>query len=196
MYQASAALDNVFLLTKTDSGEQAPFIRPVTRRWRELVTLGPTLIAHASTRGAIAFMRDLMAGSVSLRTVHNIHQPAAQQAISINDGAGLSAIRVGLHDDFFQGLQPALAGVDATSTYRILLAAKVHRVGDTWAIHLLGSKAYGRHPDDTIADADSGLCAGRKIAKPDMPCCSDGATPNASSKHPLLSARIVPVVRV
>jgi hypothetical protein len=49
-------------------------------------------------RGVMEFMNDLLGVSISLGTVHNIHQRAAQRAIVINDSVELSAIRVGLHD--------------------------------------------------------------------------------------------------
>jgi hypothetical protein len=48
---------------------------------------------------------------------------AAQRAVGINDSVGLSPIRVGLHDELFQGSQPVLTGIDAASTYCYLLAA-------------------------------------------------------------------------
>jgi hypothetical protein len=53
----------------------------------------------------------------------------------------LAPIRVGLHDEIFQGNQPVLAGVDAHSTYCYLLAEAEHRDGDTWGVHLLDAQA-------------------------------------------------------
>jgi len=50
-----------------------------------------------------------------------IVQVAAEQA-AINQSQDLSDIRVGLHDEIFQGEQPVLVGVDARSTYCYLLA--------------------------------------------------------------------------
>ena len=66
-----------------------------------------------------------------------IHQAAAQLADAINRNQDLSNIRVGLHDEIFQGNQPVLAGVDSRSTYCYLLAAEEHRDAETWAIHLM-----------------------------------------------------------
>src|ERR1700692_3236677 len=112
---------------------------------------------------------------ISLGTVHNIHQQAAQRAVGINDSVDLSPIRAGLHDELFQGSQPVLTGIDAASTYCYLLAAEDHRDGDTWAIHLLDLQARGLNPDYTIADADAGagLRAGQKLTWPDTPCHGD-----------------------
>lgn len=173
MHKASAALDDLFSPAQTGDVEEVLFTLPVTRRWIKQATLGLTMICHASMRGVMEFMRDLVGVSISLGTVHNIHREAARQAISINDGVDLSAIRVGLHDEIFQGSQPVLAGIDAASTYCYLLAAEDHRDGDTWAIHLLDLKARGLHPDYTIADAGSGLRAGQKTAWPSIPCHGD-----------------------
>ena len=49
-------------------------------------------------------------------TLHGILEAAARRAGDINAGVELSAVRVGLHDEIFQGSQPVLAGVDAAST--------------------------------------------------------------------------------
>jgi hypothetical protein len=173
MHKASAALDDLFSPAQTDDQNKVLFSLPVTKRWLEQVTLALTMIAHASMRGVMEFMNDLLGVSISLGTVHNIHQRAALQAITINDSIDLSAIRVGLHDEIFQGSQPVLTGIDAASTYCYLLAAEDHRDGDTWTIHLLDLQARGLNPDYTIADAGSGLRAGQKLAWPDTPCHGD-----------------------
>jgi len=44
-------------------------------------------------------------------------QAATRQASAVNAEQDLSGIRVGLHDEIFQGATPVLAGVDARSTY-------------------------------------------------------------------------------
>ena len=88
-----------------------------------------------------------------LRNVHNVLGEAARRAGLVNVGIELSAVRVGLHDEIFQGPRPVLAGVDAQSTFCYLLAAETHRDGDTWAVHLLDAKARGLEPEFTIADA-------------------------------------------
>ena len=173
MHKASAALDEFFSTEQTDDQNKVLFSLPVTKRWLEQATLGLTMIAHASMRGVVEFMHDVLGVSISLGTVHNIHQRAAQRAVVINDSVDLSAIRVGLHDELFQCSQPVLAGIDAASTYCYLLTAEDHRDGDTWAIHLLDLQAQGLNPDYTIADAGTGLRAGQKLAWPGTPCHGD-----------------------
>jgi hypothetical protein len=131
MHKVSAALDELFSTEQTDDQNKVLFSLPVTKRWLEQTTLGLTMIAHASMRGVVEFMHDMLGVSMNLGTVHIIHQQAAQRAVVINDSVDLSAIRVELHDELFQGSQPVLAGIDAASTYCYLLAAEDHRDGDT-----------------------------------------------------------------
>src|SRR5258706_8702817 len=118
-------------------------------------------------------MRDVVGWSVSLGSVHNVLDAAALQAGVINAGVELSAVRVGLHDEIFQGPRPVLAGVDAKSPYCYLPAAETHRGGDTWGVHLMDAKARGLIPDYTIADAGQGARVGQQLALSDPPCHGD-----------------------
>ncbi len=59
------------------------------------------------------------------------------QFLMLLDNQDLSGIRVGLHDEIFQGATPVLAGGDAASIYCYPLAAEHRRDADTWGIHLL-----------------------------------------------------------
>ena len=166
-------LDELSSTEQTDDQNKVLFSLPVTKRWLKRATVGLTMIAHASMRGVVEFMHDVLGVSISLGTVHTIHQRAAQRAVVINTSVDLSAIRVGLHDELFQGSQPVLAGIDAASTYCYLLTAEDHRDGDTWAIHLLDLQARGLKPDYTIADAGTGLRASQKLAWSGTPCHGD-----------------------
>ncbi len=146
---------------------------PVTRQWLDQVIVALTMVGHVSFRSTLELMHDLLGVSTRLGTIHTVLQRAAKQAIAINAGIDLSPIRVGLHDELFQGSQPVLAGIDVASTYCYLLAPEAHRDGDTWAIHLLDLQAQGLDPEHTIADAGTGLRAGQKMAWPDTPCHGD-----------------------
>ena len=64
MHKASAALDELFSPTQADDVEEVLFTLPVTRRWIKKASLGLTLIGHASKRGVMEFMRDLVGVSV------------------------------------------------------------------------------------------------------------------------------------
>jgi len=71
------------------------------------VIVGLTLICRSSYRGVVEFLRDLLGVPVSLGSVHHVLQSATRQASAINHDQDLSGIRVGLHDEIFQGATPA-----------------------------------------------------------------------------------------
>ncbi len=170
-HKAFAALDDAFLSATPDL--EVLFEVAVTKTWLRQVIVGLTLICHSSYRGVVEFLRDLLGVPVSVGTVHHVLQSATRQAGVINREQDLSGIRVGLHDEIFQGATPVLAGVDAQSTYCYLLAAERHRDADTWGVHLLDAAEQGLKPDFTIADAGQGLRAGQRAAWGDTPCHGD-----------------------
>src|SRR3954464_7570016 len=170
-HKAVAALDGAFLSATPD--HEVLFELAVTKAWLRQVIVGLTLICRSSYRGVVEFLRDLLGLPVSLGHIHDVLQAAARQASAINDEPDLSGIRVGLHDEIFQGATPVLAGVDARSTYCYLLAAEQHRDADTWGVHLLDAAERGLRPDYTIADAGRGLRAGQQAAWGDTPCHGD-----------------------
>jgi hypothetical protein len=169
--KASAALDEAFSPTVRD--DEVLFELAVTKTWLRQVIVGLTLICRSSYRGVVEFLRDLLGLPVSLGHVHDVLQAATRQASVVNDEPDLSGIRVGLHDEIFQGATPVLAGVDAKSTYCYLLVAEQHRDTDTWGVHLLDAAEQGLRPDYTIADAGRGLRAGQLAAWGDTPCHGD-----------------------
>ena len=143
-HKARAALDDAFSSAAPD--DAVLFELAVTKTWLRQVIVALTLICRSSYRGVIEFLRDLLGVSVSLGTVHDVLQSATRQAGVINHDQDLSGIRVGLHDEIFQGATPVLAGVDAASTYCYLLAAEQHRDADTWGVHLLDAAGRGCSP--------------------------------------------------
>jgi hypothetical protein len=167
-HKARVALDDAFRSATPD--DEGLFELVVTKVWLRQVIIALALICRGSCRGVIEFVRDLLGVSMSVGTVHQVLQSAARTAGIINHEQDLSAIRVGLHDELFQGAMPVLAGVDAQSTYCYLLAAAGHRDADTWGVHLLDATRQGLKPDYTIADAGQGLRAGQKAARGDTPC--------------------------
>lgn len=169
--KASDALHDAFCSAVAD--DEVLFQLPVTRTWLRQVMVGLPLICRSSYRGVVEFMRDLLGVTVGVGSVHEVLRGAAQQAGAINREQDLSGIRVGLHDELFQGATPVLAGVDAQSTYCYLLAAERHRDADTWGVHLLDASRQGLAPDYTIADAGQGLRSGQKAAWGDTPCHGD-----------------------
>ena len=132
--KAGKALDEAFAARDDD----ILFHLLATEGWLSQLTLALILVCHSSYRSVRILRRDLFNISISVGTIHNRLQSAARQACAINRSQNLSAIRVGLHDEIFQGSMPVLAGVDAASTYCYLLADAEHRDADTWARVLHG----------------------------------------------------------
>jgi len=109
----------------------------MTKAWLRQVIVGLTLICRSSYRGVVEFLRDVLGVPVNLGCVHDVLQADTRQASAINRNQNLSGIRVGLHDEIFQGATPVPAGVDAASTYCYILAAERRRDADTLGVHLL-----------------------------------------------------------
>jgi len=170
-HKAAAALDDAF--SSATSDDEVLFELAVTKAWLRQAIVALTLICRGSYRGVVEFLRDLLGVPVSVGCVHDVLQAATRQASLINHDQDLSGIRVGLHDEIFQGATPVLAGVDAASTYCYILAAERHRDADTWGVHLMDATAQGLDPDYTIADAGQGLRAGQRAAWGDTPCHGD-----------------------
>jgi len=170
-HKARAVLDDAFSPAVPDS--EVLFELTVTKAWLRQVIVGLTLICRSSYRGVVEFLRDLLGVPISIGCVHDVLQAATREASAINRDQDLSGIRVGLHDEIFQGATPVLAGVDAASTYCYLLAAEHRRDADTWGVHLLDAAEQGLDPDYTIADAGQGLRAGQRAAWGDTPCHGD-----------------------
>lgn len=171
MDKAVDALKEAFAPTATD--DDLLFYIPVTKTWLRQVILALTLICRSSFGGVVEFMRDILGVSISVGSIHNLHQLAIERAVVINRAQDLSAIRHGLLDELFHCNHPVLAGIDAASTYCFLLAAEAQRDCDTWAIHLYDAKDQGFNPDYGISDAAKGTRSGFKQVFTDKPCHGD-----------------------
>jgi hypothetical protein len=170
--KAEEALEAAFSPTKADD-EKVLFYLPVTKAWLRQLILALTLICHSSLRGVVELLRDVFDYDISLGTVHNVLQSAVGQARSCNEQQDLSGVRIGAHDEIFQGGRPVLAGIDTDSTYCYLLSLEEHRDADTWGVRLLEAQAQGFQPEATVADAGKGIRAGQTLAMPEVPCRGD-----------------------
>ena len=104
----------------------------VSDAWVRRFVLGVVLIAHGSYRQVVELLRDLFDVSLSIGTIHTWVVQAAQRAAGINRAQDLSGVRVGLHDEIFQGKRPVLGGIDAALTYCYLLQDVEQRDAHTW----------------------------------------------------------------
>jgi hypothetical protein len=168
---ARQALDDAFQpQTKND---EVLFHLPVTKDWLRQFVLAEILIARCSYRGVIEILADLFDHSISLGTVHNIVHAAVAHAREINGRYHLGDIRVGAHDEIFQGAQPVLVGVDTHSLFCYLLRQEDHCDGETWALHLMDLVDRGFAPEAVVADAGAGLRAGHELGLPEVECRGD-----------------------
>jgi hypothetical protein len=170
--KAAEALEAAFSPKQPDE-ERVLFYLPVTKAWLRQLIIALALICHSSLRGVVELLRDLFDYPLSVGTVHNVLQSAVGQARSFNERQDLSRVRIGAHDEIFQGGRPVLAGIDTDSTYCYLLSLEDHRDADTWGIRLLEAKDRGFQPEATIADAGKGIRAGQALAMPELPCRGD-----------------------
>ncbi len=142
-------------------------------RLKQLI-LSLILICHSSYRGVKELLRDLFDYQISIGSIHNLIYSNAELAKEINEKQDLSSIKVGLHDEIFQGAQPVLTGVDNFSTYCYLLTIAEHRDEDNWGYYLLNlTEKQGLKPKRIIADAAKGLRAGQSAVWPHTPCNGD-----------------------
>jgi len=169
--QAQEALNQAFQPKRTGEDEVL-FEFEVTRTRIEQIVLALVLGCHSSLQGVHQFFGDVFDWNVSVGQAHTIVHQAVSQAHTIHETEDLSSIRVGLHDEIFQG-DPVLVGVDAHSTYCYLLAQEESRDGTTWGVHLLDLEAKGLQVDHTITDAGSGLRSGQTQAWPQTPIWGD-----------------------
>ena len=169
--KANRALDAAFRPEEKDD-QRVLFSIPVTKQWIRQVVLSAILDCHSSYRGVENFIRNILDSEIANGTIHNIVMAAVQKARLVNSEEDLSKIRVGAHDEIFQG-DPVLVGADPFSTYCYLLAQEPSRDAVTWAVHLLDLSQRGLHLEYTVADAGQGLRAGQAEAWPGVPCRGD-----------------------
>jgi hypothetical protein len=169
--RADQALNDAFAPQPTD--DQVLFYLPVTKAWLRQLTLALVLICHSPLRGVVELLRDLFDYPIALGTVFNIVQAAVTPAQQCNRTQDLRDIRVGGHDEIFQGQQPVLVGVDLLSSYCYLLSCEAHRDADTWGVRLLELHEQGFDPDYVVADGGNALRAAQAEVLPDTPCRSD-----------------------
>jgi hypothetical protein len=168
---AQEALADAFESQGAD--DRVLFQLPVTKPWLQQLTLGLVLIGRCSVRGVVELLRDLFDVSMSVGTVHNIVHAMVPRARDYNNRQDLSHVRIGDHDELFQGAAPVLTGIDVDSGYCYLLSQEEHRDADTWAVRLLELHERGFQPEAVVADGANGLRAGQAEALPDVPCRSD-----------------------
>lgn len=169
--KVSSTLDDAF--SEKEKASEVLFYIPVSKKWLQQVVLSLILICHSSYGGVIEFFRDIFDQNICKGTIFNIVQSALGKAKQVNNSFHLSPIKVGAHDEIFQGQIPVLVGCDVESTYTYLLKQVEHRDTTSWGVHLLELSDQGMKLDHTIADGGKGLRSGQREAWPDVPCRGD-----------------------
>lgn len=150
-YKAEEALNEAFS-ENTNIDEAVLSCLSITKSWIYRLILALILICHSSFRNVCESLKDLFDVDISVGTVHNVVERAVESAKRKNVEENLTPIKVGAHDEIFQGRTPVLVRCDAKSTYCNLLSAVNARDSDTWRIATLeacekGAEArlYHRH---------------------------------------------------
>jgi uncharacterized protein YoxC len=139
---------------------------PVTKAFIHQMVVALFLICKASYRDVMFFLKTIFNYSVSLGSVFNIIDEAADKAGLLNNSYDLSNITVSAADELFHWNKPILAAVDISSRFCALLAKAEQRDYATWGIHLLDMQGQGYAPETTILDGAKGLTKGHKEALP------------------------------
>jgi len=170
--KASEALQETF--TSPPDDQKVLFHLPVTKDWVRQFVLAQVLIGHTSFRGVTEILEAVFDyHGLSIATIHNIIEDAVAPARRIHHAQDLSGIRVGAHDEIYQGRRPVLVGADLRSTFCYLLAIEDRCDETTWGVHLLDLADRHLRPDRTIADGGKALRAGQAAAWGDIPCNGD-----------------------
>lgn len=170
--KATEVLSAAFSEAKSTDKEVLFYI-PVTKAWLKQLVIALIFICHSSYQGVIEFCREILNTGISKGGIHNILKQALERVKEINSKQDLSQVKIGAHDEIFQGKTPVLVGCDVESTYTYLLKQVEHRDAVTWGVHLLELSDQGIKLDHTIADAGKGLRSGQQEAWPDVPCRGD-----------------------
>ncbi len=159
--------------TTNNAENKVLFTIPFTKQFMNKLILGLILHCRAPIRGVQQVLMDNFDHKVSQGTIFNIVQSAAIKAKEINDKEALSEVRVGAHDEIYQGEKPVLVGIDPITCFTYLLSMEKNRDSTTWGTSLIDLKERGFNPQYTVADFAKGLRAGQKEALGNVPCRAD-----------------------
>ena len=140
--------------------EDVLFYIPVTKSFIEQAVVSLRLICESSYRNIMFYVATMYNYHVSLGTVFNILDEAADKAPPINQSYDLSLIKDSASDELFHWGSPILATVDIPSRFCALLVKEDCRDYETWGVHLLDLIEQGYGPETTIIDNAKGLIKG------------------------------------
>jgi len=150
-----------------DADDETLFTIRVTKSFINQMVVGLFCISGSSYRGVMFFLESIFDYPISLGSVFNILDAAADKAASVNGAYELSSIKSSAADEVFHRNQPILSIVDIESRYCALLAKANDRDHETWGIHLLDLQARGYAPVTSIIDSAKGLIKGHEEILPE-----------------------------
>ena len=157
--QQDKALDAANKAFESDD-EEVLFYIPVTKSFIEQSVISLRLICESSYRNIQFFIQTMYNYYISLGSIFNALDNAAEKALPINQSYDLSLIKDSASDELFHWGSPILATVDIPSRFCALLVKEDCRDYETWGVHLLDMIEQGYGPETTIIDNAKGLTKG------------------------------------
>ena len=149
-----------------ESDEETLFSVAVTPSCLHKMVVALCFICRSSYRGILYFLESMFGFSLSLGSVFNILEAAADKAAVLNDAYDLSPIRSSAADELFHRNRPLLGVVDIDSRFCALLEQSERRGQESWARPLRALQARGYAPDTCVADGAKGLVKGHETVLP------------------------------
>lgn len=103
----------------------------VTKSLIEQQVVSLALNCATSERSIVTHLNDTLDYQISTGNVHNILQRNIVRVEEIHKNENLSEIKIGAHDEIFQGNKPILVGCDVKSPFIYLLSLEKSRDRDT-----------------------------------------------------------------
>jgi len=157
----------------SESDDTVLFTLPVTKKWIEQCVISLGMIARASYRESIYFIKTMFDYNISIGKISSIFEGAIGAARAVNDKEDLSNIKVTANDELYHLNSPILNGVCVRSLYCYLLSYENQRDEDSWAIHFLDAQEKGLDPETMVSDEASGILAGHTFVFENCKCYYD-----------------------
>jgi hypothetical protein len=144
------------------------------KKMKEKIIIACMLVCKGSEGDTVNFLKYVFDKDISKTTISRIINDASIKVRKFNSEIDLSAIKIGSHDEIFQGGAPVIVGVGNESTYIYLMEGVENRDSTTWGYHILKKMdEQNLNLDTVVSDAGSGLLKGIKEASPNTEQQSD-----------------------
>jgi hypothetical protein len=139
----------------------------LNKKMKEKIIIACMLVCKGSEGDTVNFLKYVFDIDISKTTISRIINDATIKARKFNSEVDLSLIKIGSHDEIFQGGVPVLVGVANKENYIYLMEGVENRDSTTWGYHILKKMdEQNLNLDTVVSDAGSGLLKGIKEASP------------------------------